>query len=53
MGGQVSEAVLSPKGDQAAFVAEHYDRPRKFEIYLLDISGGRTDKLDFTVKNPK
>lgn len=53
MGGQVSEAVLSPKGDQAAFVAENYDLPRKFEIYQLDISTHHINKLNFTVKNPK
>lgn len=53
MGGQVSESVLSPKGDLAAFVAENYDQPRKFTIYLLDIASGQTDKLNFTVKNPK
>jgi len=53
MGGQVSEAVLSPKGNQAAFVAENYDLPKKFQIYLLDISIGQINKLDFTVKNPK
>jgi hypothetical protein len=51
MGGQVSEAVLSRKGDQAAFVAENYDRPRKFEIYLLDMASGQTDKLDSKVRN--
>jgi Tol biopolymer transport system component len=53
MGGQVSEAVLSPKGDQAAFVAENYEQPRKFKIYLLDIASGRVAKLDSLVKNLK
>lgn len=49
IGGQVSESVLSPKGDQAAFVAIQYDQMQKNRIYLLDIERGQVDSLDFTV----
>jgi len=51
MEGQVSESVLSPKGDQAAFVSEKYDKPRQFEIYILNIRSGQVKKLNPKTEN--